>query len=225
MKQMIVSGRGCCALLALAVLGGCVEPGAIKPTLAAQRAAMDRIASSYAADLELLHDQLDAASGTVRTQTLGRLHRELIASGEITPALEPDAEALDRALTDAASSNGLAGEVRAGRLSRAAAGDFLHDYALAMRMTREGAAVRATMLARLGEVQALDASAKKLRAAMAEHAADVKRLLDDAGAATDSLDAFARAPSLLDDASLKTAASALWRSLAGSQPAVAPAEK
>ncbi len=198
--------------LLLAPLAGCVEPRAIAPVLGAQREALARIKAAYADDIALLAEQTSANLDARETLLRGTLHRELIARGYITPSLDPDPSAFEHDLADAAFNGPLVVEVRRGRLTRETALDFINDYALALKMRREGADLRPRMLARLAPLASLADQRRAIEGGLGAHARDVSRLLDDAGAANEAVDVFSRKAGLENDPILGSDAP-LWREI------------
>jgi len=190
----------------------CVAPSAALPTLAHQRDAITKARAAYAQDLDLLDQQIRAALDARSIFLLGQSHRELIARGYITPALEPDPAAFDADLANPDARGTLLTEVRLARLNREQAHDFLNDYALALRMKREGPALRDAMLARLQPAEEARQSRAIITESLAARRSAVLHLLDEAGAANTALDDFARRSSLEDDPRL-TAATTTWRDL------------
>lgn len=197
---------------ALGALAGCVPAGEIGPVLGVQREAIARIRRAYEQDLSLLADQAVTLSQARRTLVMGRVHRELIARGYITPELTPDPGAFERDLGDASIEGVLVREVRDGRLSRRDAEDFIHDFALALRMTREGGRVRGEMLSRLSPIQSLDRDRAAADRALDERRRSVMLLLDEAAGVNASLDEYSRrADPTVSDRSAPGSAS--WREL------------
>ncbi|MBL0927984.1 MAG: hypothetical protein IBJ11_10095 [Phycisphaerales bacterium] len=229
-------------LLGLPALGGCAPPpAAIAPVVASQKQAVAVLAESAALDHALLRTQAEHALGVQRTILAGRVHRDLLARGLLTPDGRPDADALERDLADPAQAGALPREIREGRMTREQARAWLADYALALRMA-DPAETRARLLGRLADVQRFDASARSLLAAFDRRAEETRRLfaeLDNSGRALADFAAFRpdgpatarRAASLLaaelaariDDPSRRAAAEELIRLiLAAPAPAGAP---
>lgn len=196
---------------------GCVEPSALGPTLATQRQAIALARDAYAEDLGTMRALFDSTHEARRLLLRGRVERELIERGYITPALEPDAAALENDLRDPAFQGILVTEVRLGRLTPAQAADFVHDFSLALRMRREGEAVRPSMLERLRPLEELAVNRAQGERSLSEHRARVLALLDDASRAADAMDLFARRSSLQDDPRW-TGLSAIWREAVLSDP-------
>lgn len=167
------------ALLPLA-LTACAPPAALRPTLAVQRDAIARVAEAIDADYALLADQARANLATYQRLLLGAAHRELIERGHLTPALEPDTEAFDNDLANPEAQTTLLNEVRLGRLSRENAHAFLHDYALAMRMRREGTPLRDAMLTRLRPLEDAEQRGALVTAAIHNRRDAVLNLLGEA---------------------------------------------
>lgn len=201
------------ALIAPAMfITACVAPSAALPTLAHQRDALKAARAACAQDLELLEHQVRAALDARATLLLGQSHRELIARGYVTPALEPDPAAFDDDLANPDAQSALLTEVRLARLTRQQAHDFLNDYALTLRMKREGTALRNAMLSRLHSAEEASQSRAIITESLAARRSAVLRLLDEAGAANAALDEFARRASPEDDPRLADATQT-WRTL------------
>lgn len=206
------TGTLCVLAFASVHLQACVAPSAAKPVIASQREALDRARRAWTQDLDMLRSQVSATLSARETLLRGEAHRELIARGHITPALEADAGAFDRDLADPDARSALLTEVRLGRLTRDQAHDFLSDYALALKMKREGPTLRDSMLARLQPME----DAKNARAIIAESLRqrrdEAARLLDDAAASNAALADFADRASIEDDPAAAEPMQA-WREL------------
>lgn len=188
----------CALTLALAASAGCVSPppASIGATLAAQNAAAERLGVAYAEEHALLRAQVEALVAVRRVVLLGGLHRELLARGYLSPALEPVPDALDRDLPDAGVNTTLAREVRAGAMTRDQASAWLGDYALALKMSG-GEGIREAMLGRLGPARALEMAAESLRAALDARREEMRALfadLDASGLALERFSSFRPAP-------------------------------
>lgn len=199
-----------CALAA--ALPSCVAPSAAVPTLASQRDALARVREAMARDYDLLGTQAAANLDARRRLLLGSAHRELIERGHVTAALEPDTGAFDADLSNPEVTTALIADVRLGRISRERAHDFLHDYALALRMVREGDPLREAMLARTEPVERAEAERALVMDSIANRRDAVALLLDDALRSNAALSDFAARSSLQDDRRLNEA-SPLWRRL------------
>lgn len=206
------AGTLCVLAISSALLQACVAPSATKPVIASQRDALDRARRAWTQDLDMLRSQVSATLTARETLLRGEAHRELIARGHITPALEADTGAFDRDLADPDARSALLTEVRLGRITRDQAHDFLSDYALALQMKREGPTLRDSMLARLLPLQ----DAKNSRALIAEalrmRREEAARLLDDATASNAALAGFADRASIEDDPAAAEPMQA-WREL------------
>ena len=174
-----------------ALVPACANPEALAPIAAQHASTLDALQAHVEASHVLLERQVDAAIEIQHVALTGRLHRELLALGLMTPDFEPMVDQLEAHLGDADANAALLEEVRVGRLSLEAAQAWLGDYALACRMAK-GADARRALLARLAPVEALDASAAALRSALQGHGDAVLALVAELRADTQAIDAFAR---------------------------------
>lgn len=178
----------CPAMLVLA--GGCVGPAATREVNEAQQRTIGALAGACAADLAMLRELLTANLDARRVLLLGGAHREMLARGYLTPALEADPDRFHKDLTDASAHSILIGEVRTGRMTEAGAIAYLNDYALTLRMSDADAA-REAMLGTLAPIMAHDRAASALVAALDAHTLEIAGLFEDALANAHSLAAFA----------------------------------
>lgn len=195
-----------------AVIPSCVAPSAAGPTVSLQQDALIRAREAIASDYKLLATQAAANLDAHRRLLLGASHREMIEHGHITAALTPDAAAFDADLADPDKSTALIRDVRLGRMSRERAHEFLHDYALAMRMVREGEPLRDAMLSRFEPLERSEAERSLIMASIANRGSEVESLLDDALRSNAAIGDFAARSSLHDDRRLNASAP-LWRRL------------
>jgi hypothetical protein len=191
-------------------MSACVAPSAARPVIAHQREALLRARAAYQHDLDLLQSQVAAAMSARETLLRGEAHRELIAKGHITPSLEADFAAFDRDLANPEARTSLLTEVRLGRLTREQAHDFLSDYALTLKMKREGRPVREAMIARLAALEEANRSRTLINESLRSRRESVLRLLDDAAESNAALDDFATRASPDDDPTFAEPAQA-WR--------------
>jgi hypothetical protein len=214
--SILPARAGTLCVLAIAssclLLPACVAPSAAKPVIVHQREALIRVRAAYQHDLDLLQSQVAAAMAARETLLRGETHRELIAKGHIIPALEPDFAAFDRDLADPDTRSALLTEVRLGRLTREQAHDFLSDYALTLKMKREGRPVRESMIARLAPLEEATRSRALINESLRARRENVLRLLDDAAESNAALDDFATRASPEDDPAFAEPTQA-WREL------------
>lgn len=186
-------------LLTAPLIASCAPPGALKPTLTAQRDALARAAAALDADYRLLDGQAGANLDTRERLLLGAAHREMIERGHITPDLEADTAAFDADLADPDAQTALLNEVRLARVTREEAHVFLHDYALAMRMRREGRGLRDAMLSRLRPVADARRERDLIAGAIEARRRSVLSLLQDAAMGAEAVSFYAERASIQDD--------------------------
>lgn len=193
------AGALCVLALTSIILHACVAPSATRPVIVSQREALDRARRAWTQDLDMLRAQVGATLTARETLLRGEAHRELIARGHITPALEADTGAFDRDLADPDARSALLTEVRLGRLTREQAHGFLGDYALALRMKREGPSLRDAMLERLQPMEDAKNSRAIIADALRQRREEATRLLNEAAASNAALADFADRASIEDD--------------------------
>jgi hypothetical protein len=178
-------------ILVLLFTGACAAPESARAVRDTHAAASAELARAWAADHALARAMLGTLVEIRRITLRGAIHRELIATGCITPGDAPraDAAAFGALLADPASDIALVREVRLGRMAEADAIAWLHDYAAALALSDSPAndATRAAMVDRLAPVEHLHASAAALGTALDARAARIAALAAETSAATESL--------------------------------------
>lgn len=167
---------------------GCVAPAAKDRVAEVQLDAVMRLSESYAQDLAALRAAVSAIARIDAESRRSKIEQAIL-SVYITPTGGADLAALNAALeapAQAAPTDALTAEARAGRLTPDDARAWLTDYALAWKM-RDGADARRRLLGRLSPVRELDAAHADLLASLDAHTNTVARIFADAAASAEAL--------------------------------------
>lgn len=194
-------------LLAL-LAAGCAAPPQAQRAAQIESDAVARLAAASAADSAALRASV-AALLDIRRASIAHDAEISIAALLLSPAGDPDPAALDDDLALEEPRTALAQSVRAGLLTAREARAWLHDYALAARMTATPEP-RAVLLAQLAPLRAHDAAADALLAALDARAAATNSLAADAAATAATLHDWTNTPALLTPDSQQLLL-ALWR--------------
>ena len=183
-----IAGMAWWMLMVLAV-AGCATPESVRALTSAQRTAIEELALAWADDHALARAELGVVFDIQRVAARGRIHRELLDTGCLTPEGEAGAAALDASLEDPGTDIALVREVRLGRMSAAQAGAWLTDYAIALHLSEPGGgvSVRERLLDRLADMEHIDAAHDALIAALDARARRVVALAGEAAGASDAL--------------------------------------
>lgn len=183
-----IAGMAWWIMMVLSV-AGCATPESVRALTSAQRAAIEELALAWADDHALARAELGVALDIHRVAARGRIHRELIATGCLTPEGEAEAAALGAALADPETDIALVREVRLGRMTEARAAAWLTDYSIALRLGEagDGATVRHRLLDQLADMERIDAAWDALIGALDARAQRVAALAAEAAGASDTV--------------------------------------
>ncbi|MCA9292784.1 MAG: hypothetical protein KDA20_03100 [Phycisphaerales bacterium] len=173
-----------------ALIPACANPTTIAPITAQQAHALEVLSAHTEASRVLLERQVVASLEIQRIALTGRLHRELLTTGLLSPDLEAVPIRLEELLADAEQSSTLIEEVRLGRMRIAEAQAWLIDYALTCKMSQAPEAKRA-LLAQLSPIEQFEAGASALQHAVVAHGEAIQILVNELRADAQAIDLYA----------------------------------
>lgn len=174
-----------------ALVPACANPQSLAPITAQQAIALDALHVQTEASRILLEQQVLASLDVQRIALNGRLHREMLSQGLLSPDFEAMPGRLDELLGDATVASALVDEVRLGRMSTAEAQAWLTDYALTCRLSQVPEAKRA-LLRQLAPVERFETGAQALHDAAIAHGQATQALLHELRADAQAIDLYAR---------------------------------
>jgi len=172
-----------------ASVAGCAAPGSVRALSAAQHSAIEELALAWSADHALARAELGVLIDIHRTTLRGRIHRELIATGCLTPEGDADSAALASAIADPTGDIALIREVRLGRMTEPQADAWLADFATSLRLgaAGDGEAVRFALLARLADLESLERAWAELQSSLDDRAERITALAAEAAGASGAM--------------------------------------
>ncbi len=183
---------------ALALLAGaaggmipaCASHDALAPIAVQHAATLEALHAHTEASRVLLERHVDSAIEIRRIALTGRIHRELLRLGLMTPDSEPVLGKLEELTGDAATSAALVEEIRTGRMTLEQAQAWLTDYALTCKMS-EGTNAKRTLLAQLSPIETFETGAQSLRKAVTTHGESISVLIAELRADAQTIDIYA----------------------------------
>ena len=172
-----------------AMIPACANPEALAPITAQHVMTLEALQMHTEASRVLLERQVDAAIEIQRIALTGRLHRELLRLGMMTPDFTAMPGRLEELLSDAEARAALLDEIRHGRMTLAEAQAWLIDYALTCKMSR-GTEARRVLLNRLALVEQFEEGAKALYGAIAAHGETIAGLIGELRADTQAIEVY-----------------------------------